>query len=101
MTLQPRASASRTRRVRGGLGMTSATIMPGRRRRDVEREAGVDVGVEADRRGVDHDVGALGHARSRPPRARLGGAPAAVSRDLAVQQLDQRAAPGLVAVDDR
>src|SRR5262245_34389272 len=31
MTLQPRSAASRTNRVRGGLGITSATIMAGRR----------------------------------------------------------------------
>ena len=60
------ASASRTNRVRGGLGMTSATIMLGLSVAVSRAIRAVDVGIKADRRRVDDDVGASGTLK--PPR---------------------------------
>ena len=53
---QPLASASRRNNVRGGLGITSATIASRLTSERSSVEPTLDVGIEADRGGVDENV---------------------------------------------
>ena len=68
----------------------------GAQRVEIEVEPGVDVGVEADRGGVDHDVGVRGDAVGSLPAVELG-----LRRRLLVEQRGQLLAACWVAVDDR
>ncbi len=85
MTLQPRAVASRTRRVLGGSESRRRQPFPTAREPAIDGEPGVDVREEADRGGVDDDVHPFGDRRSPGPRRRG----CVLTRTLSAKQLRQ------------